>query len=63
MALPLGAFIFLRGVSSSDNLVLWSSIGIGTVVTVSWGCWYLAHRLFDKQMEDVETENKEPQLD
>jgi hypothetical protein len=43
--------------------MLWSSIGLGTVFLVSWGCWYFAHRLFDKQMEGVEVEDKEPQLD
>ena len=63
MALPLGAFLFLRGMSSSGNLVLWGSVSIGTILIVSWGCWYLAHRLFDKQMEDVEVDEKEPQLD
>ena len=63
MALPLGAFVFLRGLASSGNVELWAGVGIGTIVFISWGCWYLAHRLFDKQMEDVETEDKEPQLD
>ena len=63
MALPLGAFLFLRGMSSSGNVMLWGSIGVGTIVVVSWGCWYLAHRLFDKQMEGVEVDEKEPQLD
>jgi len=63
MALPLGAFIFLRGISSSDNLLLWGGLGTGTVVIVSWGCWYLSHRMFDKQMEAVESEGKELQLD
>ena len=63
MALPLGAFLFLRGMSSSGNVVLWGSAGIGTIVVVSWGCWYLSQRLFDKQMEGVEVEEKEPQLD
>ena len=47
MALPLGAFLFLRGMSSSGNVVLWGSVGIGTIVVVSWGCWYLSQRLFD----------------
>ena len=63
MALPLGAFLFLRGMSSSGNVVLWSSVGIGTIVVVSWGCWYLSQRLFDKQMEGVEVDEKELQLD
>ena len=63
MALPLGAFVFLRGLASSGNVELWAGVGIGTIVFISWGCWYLAHRLFDKQMEDVEAEDKEPQLD
>ena len=63
MSLPLGAFVFLRGLASSGNVALWASIGIGTIVAVSWGCWYLSHRLYDKQMEGVEVEDKEPQLD
>ena len=63
MALPLGAFLFLRGMSSSGNVLLWGSVGIGTIVVVSWGCWYLSQRLFDKQMEGVEVDEKEPQLD
>jgi hypothetical protein len=63
MALPLGAFLFLRGMSSSGNVVLWGSVGIGTIAVVSWGCWYLSHRLFDKQMEGVEADEKELQLD
>ncbi len=63
MALPLGAFVFLRGLSSSGNVELWAGVAVGTIVFIAWGCWYLAHRLFDKQMEDVETEDKEPQLD
>jgi len=63
MALPLGAFLFLRGMSSSGNVVLWGSVGIGTIVVVSWGCWYLSQRLFDKQMEGVEVDEKELQLD
>jgi hypothetical protein len=62
MALPLGAFIFLRGISSSDDLLLWGGLGLGTVVVVSWGCWYLSHRLFDKQMEAVDSEDKEKEL-
>lgn len=63
MSLPLGAFIFLRGLSSSGNVPLWGSIGVGTIIAVSWGCWYLSHRLYDKQMEGVKVEDKEPQLD
>ena len=62
MALPLGAFIFLRGMASSGNVGLWASIGVATVIGISWGTWTLSHKLFDKQMENVE-ETKEPQLD
>jgi len=32
MALPLGAFVFLRGLASSGNVELWAGIGIGTIV-------------------------------
>ena len=62
MALPLGAFVFLRGMSASGNVGLWAAIGLATVVTMSWGSWYLSRKLFDKQMEKVE-DIKEPQLD
>ena len=62
MALPLGAFVFLRGMASSGNVGLWSAIGIATVVVISWGSWYLSHKLFDKQMDKVE-DTKELQLD
>lgn len=64
MALPLGMFIFLRGMSNSGNLPLWATLGLGTIVLMSWGSWYLSKKLFDKQMEKVESlEGKEPQLD
>ena len=62
MALPLGAFVFLRGMSSSGNVGLWSGIGIATVVIISWGSWYLSRKLFDKQMVKVD-DVKELQLD
>jgi len=62
MALPLGAFVFLRGMSGSGNVWLWGAIGVLTVVIVSWGSWVLSHKLFDKQMDKVE-DIKEPQLD
>ena len=62
MALPLGAFVFLSGMSNSDNLKLWASIGIATIVVISWGAWIAAQKIFDKQMESVD-KNKELQLD
>jgi len=62
MALPLGAFVFLRGLSSSGNVTLWASIGIATVVVISWGTWVASKKLFDKQMESVE-DTKDLQLD
>jgi len=62
MSLPLGAFIFLRGMSSSGNVALWGGIGLTTVVVVSWGTWFAAGKIFSKQMEDVQ-DVKEPQLD
>ena len=62
MALPLGAFVFLRGMSSSGNVGLWAAIGVTTVVVISWGSWYLSRKLFDKQMVNVE-DTKELQLD
>ena len=62
MALPVGMFVFLRGMSASGNVVLWGSIGIGTIVLIAGGAWLLSHKLFSKQMEAVE-DIKEPQLD
>lgn len=63
MALPLGAFIFLRGMAHTSNVFLWACIGIATVILVSWGTWFLSHKIFDKKMEGVDTADKEPQLD
>ena len=62
MALPLGMFVFLRGMSSSGSVVLWASAGIGVVFVTAWGVWALSHKLFDKQMEEVE-DKKEAQTD
>ena len=62
MALPLGAFVFLRGISASGNVALWAVVGVGTVVVIAWSAWFFSKKLFDKQMEDVE-DVKEPQLD
>jgi len=64
MSLPLGMFVFLRGMSESGNTALWASLGGGTVIAVAWGSWILSHKLFDKKMEDVEDDpSKQPQLD
>ena len=63
MALPMGAFIYLRGMAYSSNVFLWAFVGIATVVGVSWGTWIISHKIFDKKMENVDTKNKEPQLD
>jgi len=62
MSLPLGMFIFIRGMSESGNVGLWAAIGIGTIVVISWGSWALSAKLFNKQMEVVK-DIKEPQLD
>jgi len=62
MALPVGAFVFLRGLSSSGNVTLWASIGVATVVGVSWEAWVASRKIFDKQMASVK-ETKELQLD
>ena len=62
MSLPLGMFVFLRGMSNTGNVALWAGIGLGTIVLVSWGSWYLSAKLFNKQMEVVK-DIKEPQLD
>ena len=62
MALPLGAFVFLSGLSKSGNVELWAAMGIATIVGISWGSWFAAQKIFDKQMESVDKE-KELQLD
>ncbi len=62
MALPLGMFIYIRGMSISGNVFLWAAIGIATILLISWGTWVGSAKLFDKQMEAVE-DIKEPQLD
>ena len=62
MALPLGMFVFLRGMSTNGNVALLASIGLGIVFGTSWGVWALSHKIFDKQMEDVK-ETKEAQTD
>ena len=62
MALPLGAFVFLRGMATSGNVTLWALAGITIVVGISWATWTLSRKIFDKKMESVQ-ETKEPQLD
>ena len=62
MALPLGAFVFLSGLSNSGNVQLWASMGIITIIGVSWGSWVASKKIFDKQMESVDNK-KELQLD
>ena len=62
MALPLGAFVFLRGMSSSGNVKMWASIGVAIVFATAWGVWMLSHKVFDKQMASVE-DKKEAQTD
>ena len=62
MALPLGAFVFLSGLSNSGNVKLWASMGVITIIGVSWGSWVASKKIFDKQMESVD-KKKELQLD
>ena len=62
MALPLGAFVFLSGLSNSGNVKLWASMGVITIFGVSWGSWVASKKIFDKQMESVDNK-KELQLD
>ena len=62
MALPLGAFVFLSGLSNSGNVKLWASMGIITIIGVSWGSWVASKKIFDRQMESVDNK-KELQLD
>ena len=62
MALPLGMFIFIRGVGETGNVGLWAGIGIATVVLISRGSRGLSAKLFNKPMVVVK-ENKKPQLD
>ena len=62
MALPLGAFVFLSGLSNSGNVKLWALMGVITIIGVSWGSWVASKKIFDKQMESVDNK-KELQLD
>jgi len=62
MALPLGAFVFLSGLSNSGNVKLWASMGVIIIIGVSWGSWVASKKIFDKQMESVDNK-KELQLD
>ncbi len=62
MALPLGMFIYIRGMSQSGNILLWAAIAIATILLISWGTWVGSAKLFAKQMEAVD-DIKEPQLD
>lgn len=63
MALPMGAFIYLRGMAYTSSVLLWALVGVAVVVGISWGTWLISHKIFDKKMEDVDTTNKKPQLD
>jgi len=56
MSLPIGAFIFLRGMSESGNVALWASIGLGTIIGITWGSIKLANWIFGKQMSEVPKE-------
>ena len=58
MALPLGAFVFLSGLSNSGNVKLWASMGVITIIGVSWGSWIASKKIFDKQMESVDNKKK-----
>ncbi len=62
MSLPVGAFVFMRGMAASGNVTLWAGVGLAIVVGLSWGTWFAAGKIFNKQMEDVQ-DVKEPQLD
>ena len=62
MALPLGMFIYIRGMTQSENILLWAAIAISTILLISWGTWVGSAKLFEKQMEAVD-DIKEPQLD
>ena len=62
MALPLGMFIYLRGMAATGNVILWAGIGIASIILISWGTWVASAKLFSKQMESVE-DIKTPQLD
>lgn len=62
MALPVGMFIFLRGMANSGNVILWACIGGGAIIAIAWGTWVLSHKIFDKKMEVVQND-KELQID
>ena len=62
MALPLGMFIYLRGMAATGNVILWACIAVASIILISWGTWVASAKLFSKQMESVE-DIKTPQLD
>ena len=62
MSLPIGMFIFIRGMATSDNINLWASLALGAILTISYSAWKLGGWIFDKQMKDV-PEDKGAQFD
>ncbi len=56
MSLPVGVFIFFRGMSESGNVGLWAAIGLGTIIGITWGSIKLANWIFGKQMAEVPKE-------
>lgn len=62
IALPIGMFVFIRGMSSSDNIKFWGGLALGTVFVIAFSSWKMAGWLFEKQMKDV-SEDKDAQYD
>ena len=62
MSLPIGMFIFIRGISSSDNIKLWIGLAIASIIVISYSSWKLGGWIFDRQMKNV-PKNKGAQFD
>ena len=62
MSLPIGIFIFLRGISGSGNITLWGCITLSIIAGITWGSIKLANWIFGKQMKEVPKE-KDAQYD
>ena len=62
MSLPIGMFIFISGMATSENIKLWACLALGAIITISYSTWKLGGWIFDKQMKAV-PEDKSGQFD
>ena len=56
MSLPIGMFIYIQGISSSENIKLWTGFALMSIVGISYGSWRFAGWIFKKQMKAVPKE-------